>query len=120
MSGDGQGLAPARAQWTAEVEVSPALAAELIAGQFPELGSGPVTPLATGWDNTVVLVDGEWLFRLAEFLAAYGRPVGPERELAARICALSVGASLTEYAADQGQATLLRECRAGLARVMAD
>ena len=319
MSGDGRGLAPARAQWTAEVEVSPALAAELIAGQFPELGSGPVTPLATGWDNTVVLVDGEWLFRFprrevalpgvrreiallprlapvlplpvpdprfigrpserypwpffgarllpgtelaasgladarrgpvaagtgrflralgepqvralardaalpvdpmrrgspavragrarevldrladagvwaadpavyalldeaarvperdqpgelvvahgdlhvrhvltgadgaasgiidwgdvcladpavdlslayfgfagaarAEFLAAYGRPVGPERELAARICALSVGASLTEYAADQGQATLLRECRAGLARVMAD
>ena len=56
----------------------------------------------------------------AEFLAAYGRPVGPERELAARTCALSVGAALTEYAADQGHAVLLRDCLAGLARVVAD
>ncbi len=306
-----------QAQWAAEVEVSPELAAELITEQFPALGAGPVTPLATGWDNTVFLAGGEWLFRFprreiavpgvrreiallprlapvlplpvpdpryigqpsprfpwpffgarllpgtelaesgladadrsqvaagtgrflralgepgiralaadlpvdplrrgtpavragrarevldrlaaaqiwapdqaayalldeavqvperdqpgelvvahgdlharhvltgpdgaasgiidwgdvcladpavdlslaylgfagparAEFLAAYGRPVGPERELAARTCALSVGASLTEYAADQGAATLLRECRAGLARVVAD
>ncbi|MEU8004040.1 phosphotransferase [Catellatospora sp. NPDC049111] len=49
--------------WTPEHEVDAAQAATLIAEQFPALRGAPVTPLATGWDNTVHLVGGEWVFR---------------------------------------------------------
>ncbi|MEU7825114.1 phosphotransferase [Catellatospora sp. NPDC049133] len=49
--------------WTPEHEVDAAEAATLIAEQFPALRGAPVTPLATGWDNTVHLVGGEWVFR---------------------------------------------------------
>jgi len=55
----------------------------------------------------------------AELLSAYGRPVTAERELAARACAVSLAASLAEYAADDGRAALLRECVAGLSRAAA-
>jgi aminoglycoside phosphotransferase (APT) family kinase protein len=60
---DGQGPVPAGPVWAAEIEVTPRLAAELIRKQFPDLSSGPVTVLATGWDNTAFAVDGQWLFR---------------------------------------------------------
>lgn len=53
-------IAPA---WTPEHEVDAAEAAVLIAEQFPALRGVPVTLLATGWDNTVHLVGGEWVFR---------------------------------------------------------
>lgn len=59
----GQDPVPARPAWTAEILVTPDLAAELIAGQFPDLAGAAVVPLATGWDNTVYRVGGEWLFR---------------------------------------------------------
>ncbi len=59
----GQDPAPARPAWAAEILVTPDLAAELIAGQFPDLAGAAVVPLATGWDNTVYRVGGEWLFR---------------------------------------------------------
>jgi aminoglycoside phosphotransferase (APT) family kinase protein len=55
----------------------------------------------------------------ADLLTAYGRPISAERELAARACALSLAASLAEYAAADGRAALLRECLAGLSRVVA-
>ena len=55
----------------------------------------------------------------AELLSAYARPVGPERELAARTCAISLAATLAEYAAADGRAALLRECLAGLGRAVA-
>ena len=88
--------------------------------------------LANGWDNTACVVDGRWLFRFqrreiavpgmrreiailprlaamlplpipgADLLSAYGRTVSAERELAARSCAISLAASLAEYAVDQG------------------
>src|ERR1700761_8530181 len=70
---------PAPAQWTAEVEVSPRLAAELIADQFPALGSSQVTLLAAGWDNTVMTVDGTWLFRFPRREVALA---GVRREIA--------------------------------------
>ncbi len=60
---NGQGPAPAGSQWTAEVEVTPQFAADLIREQFPDLGAQRVTVLATGWDNTAFVVDGQWLFR---------------------------------------------------------
>ena len=44
----------------------------------------------------------------ADLLSAYGRPVGPRRELAARAAAVSLAASLAEYAADDGRPGLLR------------
>ncbi|GAA1610705.1 phosphotransferase [Catellatospora bangladeshensis] len=51
------------AEWAAEHEVGAAQAAELIGARFPRLRGLTVTPFATGWDNTVHLVGGEWVFR---------------------------------------------------------
>jgi aminoglycoside phosphotransferase (APT) family kinase protein len=60
---NGQGTAPARPMWTAEIVVTPEFAADLIREQFPDLAGGPVTVLETGWDNTAFVVGGQWLFR---------------------------------------------------------
>jgi aminoglycoside phosphotransferase (APT) family kinase protein len=49
--------------WEPEYTVTEAEAAELVAAQFPRLRGAPVEALATGWDNTVFLVGGEWVFR---------------------------------------------------------
>ena len=54
----------------------------------------------------------------AALLAAYG-PVDAERELRARVLAVSVCASLAEYAFSDGRARLLRESLAGLRRAVA-
>jgi aminoglycoside phosphotransferase (APT) family kinase protein len=50
-------------EWDAEVRVHEALARRLIAGQFPELEIGELQLLGEGWDTTVWLVDGRWVFR---------------------------------------------------------
>jgi aminoglycoside phosphotransferase (APT) family kinase protein len=50
-------------EWTAERTVDPARAAALVAAAAPQLAGADVVPLATGWDNTVVVVGGEWAFR---------------------------------------------------------
>jgi hypothetical protein len=55
----------------------------------------------------------------ADLLSAYAWPVGAQRELAARAAAISLAASLAEYAADDGRAALLQECVAGLRRAVA-
>jgi aminoglycoside phosphotransferase (APT) family kinase protein len=49
--------------WEPEYTVSVAQAAELVGAQFAHLRGAPVEALATGWDNTVFLVGGEWVFR---------------------------------------------------------
>lgn len=54
----------------------------------------------------------------AELLAAYGRPVTARRELAARTCAISIGAALAEYAADEDRPALLAESLAALHRAV--
>jgi aminoglycoside phosphotransferase (APT) family kinase protein len=54
----------------------------------------------------------------ADLLAAYGRPVTARRELAARTCAISIGVSLAEYAADEDRSVLLAESLAGLHRAV--
>lgn len=51
------------AKWDPEHSVSADEAAAYIGGQFARLRGAPVEVLATGWDNTVFLVDGEWIFR---------------------------------------------------------
>jgi len=50
-------------EWTAERSVGVSQAGELVGEQFPQLRGAPVRQLATGWDNTVYLVDGRWVFR---------------------------------------------------------
>lgn len=65
--------------WTAEIQVTPDLARRLIRAQFPQLAAGDVRPLATGWDNTVVLVDGRWVFRFPHRAVAVANL---EREIA--------------------------------------
>jgi aminoglycoside phosphotransferase (APT) family kinase protein len=51
------------AEWDPEHTVSADRAAALISARFPRLRGAPVEALATGWDNTVLLVGGEWIFR---------------------------------------------------------
>jgi len=50
-------------EWAAEFTVDEALAHRLIAAQFPELEVGSLSLLGQGWDMTVWLVDGQWVFR---------------------------------------------------------
>ena len=54
----------------------------------------------------------------AGLLAAYGRPVTSRRELAARTCAVSIGAALAEYAAAEDRPVLLAESLAALHRAV--
>jgi aminoglycoside phosphotransferase (APT) family kinase protein len=70
---------PPAPEWAPEHEVTAEAAAALIAGGFPELDGAPVEPLATGWDNTVFLVGGEWVFRFPRRRIAVP---GIEREIA--------------------------------------
>jgi aminoglycoside phosphotransferase (APT) family kinase protein len=51
------------AEWSPEFTVDEALARRLLAGQFPELPLGSLRLVGEGWDNTVWLADGEWVFR---------------------------------------------------------
>lgn len=56
-------MTASRHAWEAEREVDAALAASLVAEQFPHLAGAPVVPFAAGWDNTVHVVAGTWAFR---------------------------------------------------------
>ncbi|MEU8307864.1 phosphotransferase [Actinomadura sp. NPDC048955] len=66
-------------EWAPEHEATPELASALIGRRFPELRGAPVERLATGWDNTVFLVGGDWVFRFPRRQMAIG---GVEREIA--------------------------------------
>jgi aminoglycoside phosphotransferase (APT) family kinase protein len=65
-------------EWDAEIVVDERLARRLI-GQFRELTVHSLRPLAEGWDNTVWLADGRWVFRFPARAAAVA---GVEREMA--------------------------------------
>jgi aminoglycoside phosphotransferase (APT) family kinase protein len=67
------------AEWEAEVVVDQHAARRLIAGQFPSLELRGLRLLATGWDNTVWVVDDTWLFRFPRREIAIP---GIEREIA--------------------------------------
>ncbi|WP_131763962.1 phosphotransferase [Actinomadura fibrosa] len=57
---DGPSAAP---EWAPEREITEEAAAALVGERFPELRGAAVERLATGWDNTVLLVAGEFAFR---------------------------------------------------------
>ena len=65
-------------EWSAELAVDSALATALIAEQMPGLAGAPLRPLATGWDNTVFEVAGQWAFRFPRRAVAVP---GLEREI---------------------------------------
>ncbi len=67
-------------EWHAEIDVTDDLATRLIRAQFPELGPARVRRLAAGWDNTVMLVNEELVFRFPHRARAVENL---ERELAA-------------------------------------
>ncbi|WP_409333166.1 phosphotransferase family protein [Trujillonella humicola] len=75
-----------RREWDAARTVDAARAAELVARVRPELAGAPVSPLGTGWDNTVFLV-GDQVVRFPRRAVALP---GFARELAVlpRIAAL--------------------------------
>jgi aminoglycoside phosphotransferase (APT) family kinase protein len=50
-------------EWDAEHVVDADRARRLIAGQFPDVELRSLVPLGEGWDATVWLVDGRWVFR---------------------------------------------------------
>jgi aminoglycoside phosphotransferase (APT) family kinase protein len=67
-------------EWAAEVTVDEGLARRLIGDQFPDVPLRSLAPLGEGWDNTVWLADGRWVFRFPRRQIAIA---GFERELAA-------------------------------------
>jgi aminoglycoside phosphotransferase (APT) family kinase protein len=50
-------------QWTPDIEIDAALAASLVANQFPELARSTVQPFGFGWDNAAFLIDNQIVFR---------------------------------------------------------
>jgi aminoglycoside phosphotransferase (APT) family kinase protein len=50
-------------EWSAEVTVDAELATRLIREQFSDVALRSISLLGEGWDNTVWLVDDEWVFR---------------------------------------------------------
>jgi aminoglycoside phosphotransferase (APT) family kinase protein len=66
-------------EWSAEVTVDRDLAYRLIAGQFEALELAELRLLSQGWDNTVWLVDGRWVFRFPRRAVVIS---GIEREMA--------------------------------------
>jgi aminoglycoside phosphotransferase (APT) family kinase protein len=50
-------------QWNAEITVDGEWARRLIGAAFPEIELRSLKLLGEGWDNTVWLVDGHWVFR---------------------------------------------------------
>ncbi|WP_433235127.1 phosphotransferase [Actinomadura nitritigenes] len=70
---------PPAPEWEPEHEVTEEAAAALVGARFPGLAGAPVEALATGWDNTVFLVGGEWAFRFPRRRIAVP---GVEREIA--------------------------------------
>ncbi len=50
-------------EWSPEREIGPELAARVIRDQFPELAGLPVRAFDAGWDNAVLAVGDDWLFR---------------------------------------------------------
>ena len=57
-------------EWAAEVAIDAGIVRRVLRAQFPELTLSSLRLLGEGWDNSVWLVDGSWLFRF------------PRRELA--------------------------------------
>lgn len=56
--------------WSPEIPVDDALARRLVESQFRELAPVRLEPMAAGWDNTVYLVNGAWVFRFPHRAAA--------------------------------------------------
>lgn len=50
-------------EWAAEVAVDAALVRRVVGGQFPELALDSLRLIGEGWNNSVWLVDGRWIFR---------------------------------------------------------
>jgi aminoglycoside phosphotransferase (APT) family kinase protein len=67
------------AEWAPEVTVDEQLARRLIAGQFPDVALDSLRLIGEGWDNTVWLVDEQWVFRFPRRALAIP---GVEREIA--------------------------------------
>lgn len=66
-------MADASKPWLAEREIHASDALNLISEQFPALADSTIEPYGVGWDNTVFLVGGAYVFRF------------PRRELAVRL-----------------------------------
>jgi aminoglycoside phosphotransferase (APT) family kinase protein len=66
-------------EWSADVAVDQHLVRRLIASQFPEIELRALLLMAEGWDNSVWLVNGRWVFRFPRRAVA---GAGVEREMA--------------------------------------
>ncbi|MDO8105871.1 phosphotransferase [Isoptericola sp. b441] len=66
-------------EWSPQRRITPELAADVIAAQFPELADQDVRAFDAGWDNAVLAVGERWLFRFVHREIAVD---GSRRELA--------------------------------------
>ncbi|MCL3863132.1 phosphotransferase [Actinotalea sp. K2] len=53
----------AHPEWRPEIEIGLDLAARTVADQFPELAGQPVRAFDAGWDNVVLRIGSDWVFR---------------------------------------------------------
>ncbi|HEX5619717.1 MAG TPA: phosphotransferase [Solirubrobacteraceae bacterium] len=67
-------------EWSPEVTVDADFARRLISAQFPDVALDSLALIGEGWDNTVWLVDKQWVFRFPRRQLAIP---GVEREIAA-------------------------------------
>jgi len=67
-------------EWSPEVTVDADFARHLISAQFPDVALDSLSLIGEGWDNTVWLVDEQWVFRFPRRQLAIP---GVEREIAA-------------------------------------
>jgi aminoglycoside phosphotransferase (APT) family kinase protein len=67
-------------EWSPEVTVDADFARQLISSQFPDLALDSLSLIGEGWDNTVWLVDDQWVFRFPRRTLAIP---GVEREIRA-------------------------------------
>ena len=67
-------------EWSPEVTVDADFARRLISSQFPDVAGDSLRLIGEGWDNTVWLVDEQWVFRFPRRQLAIP---GVEREIAA-------------------------------------
>lgn len=70
-------------EWSPERSIDVGRAAEVIAAQFPELAGLPVRAFDSGWDNLVLAVGDDWVFRFIHRGVALP---GAARELAVLTC----------------------------------
>ncbi|MGZ4602664.1 MAG: phosphotransferase [Kineosporiaceae bacterium] len=93
-------MEPSRPEWAPERVVTVAEAEALVRSAFPVLRGATVQPLAEGWDNTVHVVDGRWVFRFPRRAMAVPAASGEVEWLPTLARLLPLPVPLPEFVSD--------------------